>query len=108
MDLHTDLLRARARALHTRADQLRGLAEDLTRAVDGLWWEGATGDRLREVVAARVHLLHRAADSHDHAGDELTRHAGHVEEAARDLRSAAVHELVTLAAHAHSAVEALA
>jgi len=77
-------IRALARALRRRADEIRDLADQLARAAGAAAWEGAAAEAMRGAVQYGAGGLRRTAGLHDDAADALDRHArsvGMVQEA---------------------------
>jgi hypothetical protein len=97
----TTTIRALARRLRERADEIRDLAAGLTAGAREVAWQGVAADAMRTHVEVRVLALHRTARLHEDAADALDAHARQVdvvkhlmaeaEHAARD----AVHDAVT-------------
>lgn len=75
----TTTIRALARRLRERGDEIRDLAAGLTTSARDVDWQGVAADAMRDHVHARVLGLHRAARLHDDAADALDRHASAVD-----------------------------
>ena len=92
----TTTIRALARRLHERADEIRDLAADLTTRADGVPWTGLAADAMRAHTGVRVGGLLRTAGLHDDAAEALERHAREVDRLeellhdAKDLAEGAV------------------
>ena len=71
-------IRALARPLRLRAEEIRELAARLTRQADATPWEGMAAEAMRGAVRRSSGALHRTADLHDEAADALERHADRV------------------------------
>jgi hypothetical protein len=95
----TTTIRALARRLRERGDEIRDLAAGLTASARDVAWDGLAADAMRAHVETRVRALHRTACLHDDAADALDRHAREVdlvEDLAGGLVSRAVDELEEL------------
>ncbi|WP_051549452.1 putative T7SS-secreted protein [Nocardioides sp. URHA0032] len=75
----TTTIRALARRLRERADEIRDLATGLSAAARDVAWQGVAADTMRVHVATRVSALHRTARLHEDAADALDRHAREVD-----------------------------
>lgn len=84
----TTTIRALARRLRERADEIRDLAAGLGASARDVAWDGLAADAMRAHVETRVHALFRAACLHDDAADALDRHAREV-----DLVKHVLHEI---------------
>jgi uncharacterized protein YukE len=71
----TTTIRALARRLRERADEIRDLGSALTLRAAEVAWQGIAADAMRHHVHDRVLGLHRVARLHDDAADALDRHA---------------------------------
>ncbi|GAA1150610.1 putative T7SS-secreted protein [Nocardioides aquiterrae] len=88
----TTTIRALARRLRERGDEIRDLAAGLGASARDVAWDGLAADAMRTHVEARVRALYRAACLHDDAADALDRHArevDHVKDLLHDLEEAA-------------------
>ena len=95
MDGQTSTIRALARRLRERADEIRDLAARLTASAQGVDWQGVAADAMRAHVGDRVVALHRSARLHEDAADALDRHARAVD-LATDLVEGPLHVLEDL------------
>jgi len=84
-------IRALARALRRRADEIRDLADQLAQAAGAVAWEGAAADAMRGAVRCGAGGMRRTAGLHDDAADALDHHAHRV---------GVVHDTLDKAAHA--------
>lgn len=75
----TTTIRALARRLHERADEIRDLAATLATRTDEVPWTGLAADAMRAHAIDRLTGLRRTAELHDHAADALERHAREVD-----------------------------
>jgi methyl-accepting chemotaxis protein len=75
----TTTIRALARRLRERADEIRDLAAALTAGAREVAWQGVAADAMRTHVETRVLALHRTARLHEDAADALDRHAREVD-----------------------------
>lgn len=75
----TTTIRALARRLRERADEIRDLAAGLTTSAREVAWQGVAADAMRRHVESRVLALHRTARLHEDAADALDRHAREVD-----------------------------
>ena len=91
----TTTIRALARRLRERADEIRDLAAGLTTSAREVAWDGLAADAMRTHVETRVRALYRSACLHDDAADALDRHAHEVDRV-KDL----IHQLKEAAEHA--------
>ena len=71
-------IRALARPLRRRADELHTLSDRLVDQARATSWQGVAADAMRVAVGASANGLRRTADLHDEAADALERHADHV------------------------------
>lgn len=100
----TTAIRALARRLRERADEIRDLAADLATRTDAVPWTGLAADAMRAHTGVRVGGLRRTARLHDDAAEALERHAREVDRLqelvhdAKDLAEGAVDELLGLLA----------
>lgn len=76
---NTTSIRALARRLRERADEIRDLAATLTARVDDVPWTGVAADAMRAHTADRVSALLRTAGLHDDAAEAIERHAREVD-----------------------------
>lgn len=88
----TTSIRALARRLHERADEIRDLAATLTTRTDSVPWSGLAADAMRLHAADRVCALQRTATLHDEAADAIERHAREVDRL-KDLLDGPIDEL---------------
>jgi uncharacterized protein YukE len=72
-------IRAHARRMHERAEEIRAEAAALGSLVAGVGWTGVAADAMRQVTGQHVAGLRRCADIHDRAADALERHARQVD-----------------------------
>lgn len=75
----TDTIRALARALRGRSDEIRAEADRLVRHTERVPWQGLAADAMRAVARDRVSALLQTAALHDDAADALDRHAREVD-----------------------------
>jgi len=75
----TAVIRALARRMRARADDLRTEARELVGRAEGVTWTGLAADSMRRVARDHAHLLQRCADAHEAAADTLDRHAREVD-----------------------------
>ncbi|GAB3195800.1 hypothetical protein GCM10027062_03530 [Nocardioides hungaricus] len=75
----TTAIRALARRLRERADEIRDLAADLSTRADSVPWTGLAADAMRAHASGRVHALLRTAALHDEAAEAVERHAREVD-----------------------------
>lgn len=75
----TTTIRALARRLRERADEIRDLAVGLAASAREVDWQGVAADAMRTHVETRVRALHRTARLHEDAADALDRHAREVD-----------------------------
>ncbi|HEU5037904.1 MAG TPA: hypothetical protein VFT70_12935 [Nocardioides sp.] len=75
----TSTIRALARRLRERADEIRDLAVGLTTSARDVAWDGLAADAMRTHVETRVRALRRTACLHEDAADALDRHASEVD-----------------------------
>jgi hypothetical protein len=75
----TTRIRALADALRERAEEIRGLADQLGIRADRVPWHGLAADAMRLHVRGRAAALRRTADLHDEAAAALDRHAHEVD-----------------------------
>ena len=75
----TTTIRALARRLRERADEIRELAAGLSAGARDVAWDGLAADAMRTHVETRVRALYRTACLHDDAADALDRHARQVD-----------------------------
>jgi uncharacterized protein YukE len=75
----TTTIRALARRLRERADEIRDLSAGLTAAAREVAWQGVAADAMRTHVETRVAALHRTARLHEDAADALDQHAREVD-----------------------------
>ena len=92
----TTTIRALARRLRERADEIRDLATDLTARADAVPWTGLAADAMRAHAGVRLASLLRTARLHEDAAEALERHAREVDRLkellhdAKDLAEGAV------------------
>jgi len=89
-------IRALARALRRRAEEIRDLADQLAQAAVTVAWEGVAADTMRAAVQSTAGGLRRTAALHDDAADALDRHAdgvGLVQDALDAATHAVTHAL---------------
>ena len=84
----TTTIRALARRLRERADEIRDLAAGLTASAREVDWRGVAADAMRTHVETRVLALHQTARLHEDAADALDRHAREVDVVKAALESA--------------------
>jgi hypothetical protein len=89
----TTTIRALARRLRERADEIRDLAAGLSTSAREVDWQGVAADAMRDHVRCRVLALHAAAGLHDDAADALERHARAVD-LVKDLLTDALEDTV--------------
>ncbi len=75
----TTTIRALARRLRERADEIRDLAAALTAGAREVAWQGVAADAMRSHVDTRVLALHRTARLHEDAAAALDQHAREVD-----------------------------
>jgi len=85
-------IRALARPLRQRAEEIRDLGDRLVAQAHTTSWEGLAAEAMRSAVRHSAAGLRRTAALHDDAADALERHADHVATAQATIR-AAVHAL---------------
>jgi uncharacterized protein YukE len=71
-------IRALARPLRRRADEIRDLADRLVATAVATSWDGLAADAMRGAVRHSADGLRRTAALHDDAADALERHADSV------------------------------
>lgn len=76
----TTIIRALARRLRERADEIRDLAADLTTRAAAVPWSGLAADAMRAHAAVQAAALLRTAGLHDDAAEALARHAAAVDQ----------------------------
>jgi methyl-accepting chemotaxis protein len=76
----TTTIRALARRLRERGDEIRDLAAGLGASARDVAWDGLAADAMRTHVETRVRALYRTACLHDDAADALDRHAREVDQ----------------------------
>jgi len=81
-------IRALARPLRHRAEELRELGDQLVGQARSASWEGMAADAMRRAVGGSAHGLRRTADLHDDAAAALERHADRVAAALEAIESA--------------------
>lgn len=79
-------IRALARPLRRRADEVRDLADRLVGAAQATRWEGIAAEAMRGAVRGSAGGLRRTADVHDDAADALERYADDVAAAQAVIR----------------------
>ena len=75
----TTAIRALARRLRERADEIRDLAADLSDHADTVPWSGLAADAMRAHAVTRLCRLMRTAELHDDAAEAVERHAREVD-----------------------------
>jgi hypothetical protein len=85
----TTTIRALARRLRERGDEIRDLAAGLAASAREVAWDGLAADAMRTHVETRVRALYRSARLHDDAADALDRHAREVDLVTDALRAIA-------------------
>ncbi len=75
----TGTIRAHARRMHGRAEEIRAEADAITARVAGVAWTGVAADALRHVAREHTDGLRRCAAAHDRAAQALERHAREVD-----------------------------
>jgi uncharacterized protein YukE len=107
-----DEIRALARALRDRAEEIRGQADRLAARAEAVAWAGHAADTMRVRARAGAGGLRRTAALHDEAAQALERHAraaaGVLEEIDRveHLITGALHRLgLHLETPVHGSVE---
>lgn len=81
-------IRALARPLRRRADEIRDLADRLVATAAATSWDGLAADAMRAAVRRSAVGLRGTATLHDDAADALERHADHVGAAQTAIRAA--------------------
>jgi uncharacterized protein YukE len=85
-------IRALARAMRRRADEIHDLAARLDRAAEDVAWQGLAADAMRSAVRHSAGCLRRTATMHKDAADALDHHAHRVG-IVQDTLDGAVHAL---------------
>jgi hypothetical protein len=75
----TDVVRALARQVRARGDDIRAEAGDLLARAEAVAWSGLAADAMRRLARDHAGGLRRCADEHDAAADALDRHAREVD-----------------------------
>jgi hypothetical protein len=75
----TSVIRAHARRLHERADDIRAEADALLAAAEAVRWSGLAADAMRRVTREHAAALRGCAETHHRAADALDRHARQVD-----------------------------
>jgi hypothetical protein len=75
----TGTIRAHARRMHMRAEEIRAEADALTTRVAGVAWTGVAADALRHLAREHTDGLRRCAAAHDRAAEALERHAHEID-----------------------------
>lgn len=75
----TGTIRALARQLHRRGQDLREAADDLLGHARTVAWAGLAADAMRELATDHARRLAACADAHEAAADALERHAREVD-----------------------------
>ncbi len=91
----TTVVRALARRMRARADDLRTEARELVGRTEAVTWTGLAADSMRSLARDHAHLLQRCADAHEAAADTLDRHAREVDRV-KDLIAAAERRVLHL------------
>jgi uncharacterized protein YukE len=81
-------IRALARPLRHRADEVRALADRLVGTAQATRWEGLAAEAMRGAVRGSASGLRRTAGIHDDAADALERYADDVAAAQAVIRAA--------------------
>lgn len=81
-------IRALARPLRHRAQEIRDLADRLDRTAHRTRWDGLAAEAMRRAVRGSAGGLRHTAALHDEAGEALERHADHVAAAQAAIRTA--------------------
>ena len=92
-------IRAHARALRRRADEIHQLAQHLHATGETVAWQGVAADAMRTAVRHSAGGLRRTASLHEDAADALEHHAhrvGVVRDAIDDAAHALAHALGAL------------
>jgi hypothetical protein len=91
----SDAIRALARGMRERAQDLHTEADDLARRAAAVDWRGLAAEAMRRMTVSGGGGLHACADAHSAAAEALERHAREVDRVAR-LVSALARGLVLL------------
>jgi hypothetical protein len=75
----TSRIRALARRLRERAEEIRDQADRLDARAAQVPWDGVAADAMRARAGDRTAALRRTAGLHDDAADALDRHAAEVD-----------------------------
>lgn len=75
----TDVIRALARQMRTRGDDIRAEADDLLARAEAVPWSGLAADAMRRLAGDHAGGLRRCAAEHESAADALDRHAREVD-----------------------------
>ena len=81
-------IRALARPLRRRADEIRDLADRLVATAAATSWDGLAADAMRGAVRRSAAGLRRTALLHEDAAEALERHAEHVGAAQAAIKAA--------------------
>lgn len=92
-----DRIRALARALRDRAEDIRGQADRLAARAEAVAWTGQAADAMRARARAGAGGLRRTAGLHEEAAHALERHARAVADVLEEIDR--VEHLVTGALH---------
>jgi hypothetical protein len=91
----TAVIRALARGMRERAEDLRVEAGELAGRAEAVPWTGLAADSMRRLARDHAHLLQGCADAHDAAADALDRHAREVDRL-KELIAAIEHRVLHL------------
>jgi hypothetical protein len=75
----TSAIRAMARSMHLRADDLRAEADELAGRTEAVPWTGLAADAMRRAAGRHAAGLRSCAAAHDGAAEALDRHAHEVD-----------------------------
>jgi hypothetical protein len=75
----TAVIRAQARRMRERADDIRSEADALLGAAEAVGWTGLAADAMRRLAREHAAGLRSCAGAHEEAGDALDRHAREVD-----------------------------
>ena len=95
----TGAIRAHARRLHGRAEEIRALAVCLWQQAEAVPWTGLAADAMRETAREHAAALQACGDAHARAAEALERHAREVDRV-KDL-------IASIERHVLSAVDSM-
>jgi hypothetical protein len=75
----TDVIRALARKMRSRGDDIRAEADDLLARAEAVPWSGLAADAMRRLARDHAGSLRRCAGEHESAAEALDRHAREVD-----------------------------